>query len=516
MKASSNDATVWRIPYRDFIDGIKPKIDAFDECVVTEIENNPEYASYFAMKEKTDVFRKCPFFKPLEGRDFNEVVQNAELRLLAEGQVLFEQGDEGDTMYVVKEGSIDIVSEKSKQILKTCKKGDSFGELAIFFSESNQRQASAVTAENCQLWEVKKDILLNAAQESDLSEQALSAYREVYKDKSFSPGEYLEYLKIKSRPKKKPVSFHSTFSIFSTGVAFASLGRVFRPGMGRCGFQIFDVYQNISTSTMVMLQVSAWMIAVSGVMGILRLPPNSPQNREVFFKVSMWLSIFIATLLSSNVNANPTAWFINAFEFPGKLIVVIPFTMTIVELLRMIDDAIAGPNTGRESNALATNRTLAFGVSLLLVIMMYALASINVIYVLCSNFEAYTDDLVTVLTHAGMNGIVPIVQFTTTMISSLGGLLLTLQFEKKINPTTGAVLAVTAMVLLNYDGALAPILHVPAILEQTGSIGGEESPAKILPLFLFEHSPAFFFCYWGATLATILNALGKRIKSDTN
>ena len=77
-----------------------------------------------------------------------------------------------------------------------------------------------------------------------------------------------------------------------------------------------------------------------------------------------------------------------------------------------------------------------------------------------------------------MNGIIPIVQCTITLISSLGAFLLTLQFEKKINPTTGAVLAVIALVLLNYDGAIAPISNVPAILEQTGPLGGEEMPEK--------------------------------------
>ena len=514
VKASSEDATVWKIPYREFIDGIKSKTDIFDKSLVQAIEQNPEYASYFEMNDRTRMFRKCAFFKPLQPRDFNEVVRSASLRLLGQGETLFKEGEQGDTMYVVKEGSIDIISETSRRVLKTCTRGDSFGELAIFFSMSNQRKASALATEGSQVWEVQKDIFFEAVQESDLANAALKTYRDAYKDKQFGFGECLEYLKLKSRPKKKPVSFHSTFSVFSTGVACASLGQLFSPGLGRCGFQIFDVYQNINESTTSLLQVSAWMIAASGVMGILRLPPNSPQNREVIFKISMWLSIFIATLLSSNVNANPTAWFIDAFAYPGKFVVLVPFIMTVVELLRMIDDAIAGPNVGRESNTLTTNRALAFGVPLLILVMLYALASINVIYILSSNFETYTDELAEVLSQASMNGIIPIVQFTITMISSLGALLLTLQFEKKINPTTGAVLAVISLVLLNYDGAIAPIANVPAILEQTGPLGGEETPEKILPLFLFEHNRTFFFVYWGSTLAVILSALWKRVKAD--
>ena len=57
----------------------------------------------------------------------------------------------------------------------------------------------------------------------------------------------------------------------------------------------------------------------------------------------------------------------------------------------------------RESNTLTTNRALAFGVPLLILVMLYALASINVIYILSSNFETYTDELASVLTYDEWN-----------------------------------------------------------------------------------------------------------------
>ena len=378
VKASSDDATVWRIPYRDFLDGIKPKTDAFDASLVAAIEKNPEYASYFAMKQRTDVFRKHPFFKPLQARDFNEVVKNAELHPLVKGKVLFKQGDVGDTMYVVKEGSIDIISEKSKQILKTCKKGDSFGELEMFFFlESNQRQASAVAAENCQLWEIKKDVLFSAAQESDLSEQALSAYREVYKDKRFSFEEFWEYLKIKSRPKKKPVSFHSTFSIFSTGMAVAALVPLFKPGYGWCGFQFFDTVHNLSDSTVQLLQKVGWMLSASGLMGIARLSSNTPASRRFQFISSAWGILLHTALLSSNFNYHPTAWWYNGLKFPGNMFLIGIGIAGQLSLLQMMDDAIVGSNKGREANTLQTTRVSSF---LLTLVFFLGLFIVNITY----------------------------------------------------------------------------------------------------------------------------------------
>ena len=501
VKASSNDATVWRLPYRDFIDGIKSKTDAFDASLVTAIENNPVYASYFAMKERTDVFRKCPFFKPLQDRDFEEIVRGAELRLLAKGEVLFKQGDEGDTMYVVKEGSIDIVSEKSKQILKTCKKGDSFGELAIFFSESNQRQASAVAAESCQLWEVKRDLLFNAAQESDLSEQALSAYREVYKDKRFSFRELWEYLKIKSRPKKKPVSFHSTFTIFSTGVACAALGQLLTPGIGQDGhLHVFDYYQNLSDSSAILLQISSWMLAAAGVMGILRLPPNSPNNRRFLFENWMWLNLAGAAILSSSFNGRPTAWLYDGFELPGASIILSTNIMAYVTNLQLIDDAIAGSNKGREANPLLDNQGKAIFFSLVSVAPLYIFQFLPLPYIFASNAEEYSA-LATMFTDLGVDSILSAGYFTVIFMVSVFALLATLQFEKKIDPKTGNMIGLLVLFLFSYDGLLPFLSPNPQLLALSPTLSEKVS---------FDLSPAFNFVFIGGVVVTIVQALWKR------
>jgi CRP-like cAMP-binding protein len=501
VKASSNDATVWRIPYLDFIDGIKSKTDAFDASLVTAIKENPEYASYFAMEERTDVFRKCPFFKPLQGRDFDEVVQNAELRLLAKGEVLFKQGDEGDTMYVVKEGSIDIVSEKSKQILKTCKKGDSFGELAIFFSESNQRQASAVVAESCQLWEVNKDVLFSAAQESDLSEQALNAYREAHKDKRFSFEEFWEYLKIKSRPKKKPVSFHSTFTIFSTGVACAALGQLFHPGIGQDGYlHIVDLYQNLSESSAFLLEISAWMLAAASVMGILRLPTNSPNNRKFLFESWMWLILSCAATLSSSFNLHPTAWLYDGFELPGTIIISATSFMAYVTNLQLIDDAIAGSNKGREANPLLDNRVKAIIFSLISVALLYLLEGFYLPYIFASNAEEYSA-LATTVTELGANSMSFSAFFGVIFQVSIGALLATLQFEKKIDPKTGAMISFFVLFLLNYDGLFTLFFPDSRVLAVSTTLN------QRLNIDLF---PAFTYVFIGGVVVTVVQALWKR------
>jgi hypothetical protein len=404
-------------------------------------------------------------------------------------------------MYVVKEGSIDIVSEKSKQILKTCKKGDSFGELAIFFSESNQRQASAVAAESCQLWEVNKDVIFNAAQESDLSEQALSAYREVYKDKRFSFEEFWEYLKIKSRPKNKPVSFHSTFSIFSTGVACAAQGQLLRPGIDQDGrLHIFDFYQNLSDSSAFLFQISAWMLAAAGVMGILRLPPNSPNNRKFLFENWMWLNLANAAILSSNFNGHPTAWLYDGFELPGTSIILATNFMAYVTNLQLIDDAIAGSNKGREANPLLDNQGKAIFFSLVSVAPLYILQALPLPNIFASNAEEYSA-LATTFTDLGVNSILSAVYFTVILQTSIFALLATLQFEKKIDPKTGDTIALLVLFLLSYDGLLTAFFPDSRVLALSPTLSEKLS---------FDLSPAFNVVFIGGVVVTIVQALWKR------
>ena len=497
VRASSDNATVWKIPYQDnFASGIKSKTDAFDSSLVSAIEENPEYAEYFAMKERSDMFQKIRLFKSLQPRDFDEVVRSASLKRVGEGEVLFNEGDQGDTMYVIKEGSIDIFSAKSKKVLKTCKKGELFGEFAIFFSTSNQRQASALAAESSRVWELHRDVFFEAVQESDLSKQALDVYREAYNDKSFSFEELWEYLKIKSRPKKKPVSIHSTFTIFSTGVICAAMCQLLSLGIGDDGFfHVFDLNQNLSESSMLLFQIAAWMMAATGVMGILRLPPNSPSNRELLFQVWMWSNISCAAVLSSNFNGNPTAWWYDGFELPGASLLLATSIPLYVYQLLIVDDAIAGSNKGRASNPGMANQGQAFAFSLVLIFTSFLSFGTFLPYIFGSNSAEFSSLITSPMTEIGINAIGSAPFLIVIFQSSLGALLATLQFEKKIDPATGAAIGLSVLFLINYD----PLTFL-------------FNPHPQLPTFMemFSVWPPYTFVYFGPVVVTILQAIWKR------
>lgn len=65
----------------------------------------------------------------------------------AAGDVIFREGDAGDTMYAVIDGSVDIVV--GDRIVDTTEVGGLVGEMAVI--DSQPRSATAITASPCKL-----------------------------------------------------------------------------------------------------------------------------------------------------------------------------------------------------------------------------------------------------------------------------------------------------------------------------------------------------------------------------
>ena len=67
---------------------------------------------------------------------------------LEQGQVLFEQGDEGDALYAISEGTLEVsflAMSGRKLSLTLMKPGEVFGEIALF--DSGPRTATIAAAE---------------------------------------------------------------------------------------------------------------------------------------------------------------------------------------------------------------------------------------------------------------------------------------------------------------------------------------------------------------------------------
>ena len=93
--------------------------------------------------------RACPLFAQLEPDALGELASRLRQRRYRRNEVVFHQGDPGDTLHVITEGAMKIVlpsSEGDEAIIATLRPGDFFGELALLDGGTHSATVTAVEA----------------------------------------------------------------------------------------------------------------------------------------------------------------------------------------------------------------------------------------------------------------------------------------------------------------------------------------------------------------------------------
>jgi len=100
-------------------------------------------------EETARLLSRVSLFKGLSDRDLRELAQVAVPRSWLAGQAVFQEGDPGDTCYVIRSGCMRVTRRHSdgRQItLAELREGDIFGELAMFGGETRSATVEAVEA----------------------------------------------------------------------------------------------------------------------------------------------------------------------------------------------------------------------------------------------------------------------------------------------------------------------------------------------------------------------------------
>lgn len=90
-----------------------------------------------------------------------------QVRILNKGEILFNEGDEGDEMFLIKSGKIRIVKEMDngeEKVLAFLGEGSFFGEMAIL--DNIPRSASAIAETNTELIIVDRNAFLSKINEN--------------------------------------------------------------------------------------------------------------------------------------------------------------------------------------------------------------------------------------------------------------------------------------------------------------------------------------------------------------
>jgi CRP/FNR family transcriptional regulator, cyclic AMP receptor protein len=92
--------------------------------------------------------RRCALFKRVDEGALRELARQLRRRRFRRNEVIFHQGDPGDSLHVVTSGSVKIVlpsAEGEEAIIATLRPGDFFGELSLLDGAS--RSATVVALE---------------------------------------------------------------------------------------------------------------------------------------------------------------------------------------------------------------------------------------------------------------------------------------------------------------------------------------------------------------------------------
>jgi CRP-like cAMP-binding protein len=117
-------------------------------------------------------------FSGLAEDALEEVAQKASTRKLKKGDVLMRKGEVGDSLFLIHQGWVKIVTEDSKGdelIINKCGPGETIGEMALL--DQGTRSATVVAMDDAEVLELKNDVfekILN--QRPDVSLSIIRSY----------------------------------------------------------------------------------------------------------------------------------------------------------------------------------------------------------------------------------------------------------------------------------------------------------------------------------------------------
>jgi CRP-like cAMP-binding protein len=102
--------------------------------------------------------KKTSLFDGLSDDMLIALEKNSSTRTLSPGDVLMKKGEAGDSLFIINEGWVKIVTEDAKGgelILNKCGPGEVIGEMALL--DSGPRSASVIALEKAEALELKQD-----------------------------------------------------------------------------------------------------------------------------------------------------------------------------------------------------------------------------------------------------------------------------------------------------------------------------------------------------------------------
>jgi CRP-like cAMP-binding protein len=89
-----------------------------------------------------EILKKIPFFAELSEEDLNAIGQQVQMQYFGPGQVIFEEGDYGEEMYIIKRGKVQVI--RDFEIIAELSDNSFFGEMALVSEEPRNATVKAM------------------------------------------------------------------------------------------------------------------------------------------------------------------------------------------------------------------------------------------------------------------------------------------------------------------------------------------------------------------------------------
>jgi CRP-like cAMP-binding protein len=155
------------------------------------------WGNIFRQTDEESVYsllRDIPLFDELSSGELSAIESILHRREYDPGEVLFHQGNPGVGMYIIREGTIEIVFESTGETLVELSDGDFFGELALL--NETPRSATAVAKTESVLYGLfRPDLLGLVERDPSLGVQILLRMSQVISERLIQTNEQVQDLR---------------------------------------------------------------------------------------------------------------------------------------------------------------------------------------------------------------------------------------------------------------------------------------------------------------------------------
>lgn len=148
------------------------------------------------------------FLGGASARGRSRVIDRIELREYPEGDTIFREGDPPEYLFVIRDGTVDIVvtlPDGGEEVQRTLGPGRILGELGILGGHA--RTASARAAESAELWAIERDAFLELYESEPTVGVEISSSMAAYLLDADGVAEDLLFLNLEGRVAKRLLGF---------------------------------------------------------------------------------------------------------------------------------------------------------------------------------------------------------------------------------------------------------------------------------------------------------------------